>query len=811
MTSTADFLKFLENLSVDNLDDVLEDCKYIIKGNKIFYIVDTHDIINFTLPFITSNWKNNSLNNFSQHTIAYEVIFTNKDRFNLSLLDQYKVELSNIQSNIIYKLKNFPSVKDKLFAEITNVESKMQNKSEGKYFITKNIEAFTSLYIFLIYGSNIYERFNKFVKNYLNIKTFNSPDEKLNTFINTIFENSRQTNFTDKLFDTFVNDSFLKLATLGSDYERFCYLENSYRDIVVVDRINTVNSKLKTVNIKFQYLSSAQNKTMQIFKSAKTIKNDEIELCESRNIMQLYLLNYILDLNSTIDESRELILALKIYKEQSEERKKLFFESDNSNMIKIISKLVNTYDSYKIDLEKSFFYKTYFKYKDIITELQNNNQIDETQQKVIDYIDRFNTSIDKTEFKVANVISNIEIVSKLNKTFNIEKGFLRISKANNIINIPIGKDIVKNFYHHLPFLLLIDSVKEEEYFHSFYKFVDEFSNYPLNIGIPTNEFSDLFNLVAMDLAKLKNRSIPSFSFQFLILTFVNLITIPNSSENINIDMDIDLPDSEKELIDDLLKTKQIYSYTSGKTYILEQNGNKYLRPQKHESEFTKEIDYLLIWIYRRNLNFDNAINLASANIYENEPRIQQGLGLALISKAYYIIDDKQNEKEIIKLFNLGIKHLEKSFFLYDGREQSFPLGSKSNLLIKQKIAILNAIIDANLRIYEYNNVGINELSLFQTLRNYLTILKKFVSELLKFQQYEDLDTINHTESELEYFEALYFIAIGDIFNAIRKLSYASKRTFYFTNNKQHISDRFKRLAQKIEEKRFEIFAKKNIV
>lgn len=784
MYNQDDFLNLLNSLSEQDLKNVLSDIKFS-EHNKIYYVVDTYDIVNYTLPFVDSNISLRNRGNFSQHTIAYETIFSN-DRFNFSLLDEYKEELVSISNSLSSKLKNFQKTKERFFKLLMNENSlEGEDKNDIKLFVRDNIETFTVLYIFLEHGTNVYDRFNELLSKRLNIESFKSNDSILDEFINQKFKECRKTNFTDKMFDLFVEKYFINLSSFKSEFDKYCYLENTYRDIAVIDRVININKIIASKNICFHYLSSAPMKTNKIFDIIGKNYEDE-NYRVNRNIMQLYLINFLSGSKYTKEECSIFIKSLIELKNISVEKKQLVFTSDNQFVISIFNSILDKFNKDKKALENKFFYKIYLKYRSKFENAINNgiaNNLEFTS-----YLNNFDEKL-KTEFRNTPFETKINLteIENIKQTYYLGKKFISESKSENTIRIPLGQDYIRNSFQHLPMLFYFNNTDNINKLHIYYKFLNELSNYSHNEIIEIKEFENYLSSV------LKN-NLP-YEIQYLVLTCLNLI-VSKKDETISF--------SEIDVIESLEKFKKIKSYSHSE-FVVERkdmsNLNK-LKFEKKANSIDQEIDYILLWLYRRQKNYSKAKSLYKNYSQTNDPRFFHGIGLVLLSEGYEHIEIDSSS---IEVFINSIVYLEKALNLYINVEaETFDINLKQ-LLIKQKLAILNSIINANLQIIsvELVNRSFNQ-TLLSRQRVIMDYIKFELDKSLPQISYNRFDTFNHTESLLEYYEALFLIEQNKFNEALIKISYCTKRAYSFRESKYLKKDRYREVMELANSARLKI-------
>ena len=271
--------------------------------------------------------------------------------------------------------------------------------------------------------------------------------------------------------------------------------------------------------------------------------------------MQLYLYNYILDNVSNIDEAKLYIDSLIQFKRLDRSRIDLGLDSKNSNIIQIISGLVRSFEKQKNEFESGFFYKSYFKYRDEFEKLIDSKSIPED---VLSDIKKFNSYIDKEDYLNLGIRNSIDIVENLRITYALEE---KVTNLKGEIFITLGNDIVKNSFHHLPYLLLLNSDNEniDKIRSIFYSLVDDITNNTSIIGIKSENYKKHFIRLFRAIEKKSAKSINYISIRNVLLTFLNTIT--------HNEQDIDIS-SEEEIIENLIRYKSVADYSSGRPKIV---------------------------------------------------------------------------------------------------------------------------------------------------------------------------------------------------------------------------------------------------
>lgn len=763
--------------SIEELKIVRKDIVDYYNNKKNIYVIDTYDIINYTLPFVNLGKLSND-NKFALSTIFYENTFNIYDDIDLILANEYQTELLNIIDNLYYKIKSFPVIKQKLTDEITRALNDDNNENkEDKNLKTlfDNFELIIVLYIFIEKGKNPFEKFNTFIGKFSieTLKSKNIDAENCND-ITEIFSNTTPSSETNNYFDLFIEDNKYKIASLKNDYERYCFLDNSYRDISVIDRVVNINRQIKP-QINVHYLSSTPSKTKNIF---KIIKENKINL--HRNISQVFLLKQIIsnatNKNKAIEDIDNLINLCQF--EESIKEEKNNEESDSFNIRNsLVDSLQELIDTLKKDITNNYLYSSYDYYINLFDNIKSDDNTlkKESLNKILDLID-------KTNIEIPDYLVIDKLKSKVTTLGQLQ------SLSNNLdsdhIQINTSEDIIKNTFHHLPYLLF-NEIKPNDTIREFHIFLNKLSNSSSLIGNSTKMFSDELKSI------LKNMSVKKFTFKgqnvdSIILIYLNLIT--KSGENKY--NTIDLVKSKLLLVDN---SKLRLSRKDEKLNVIKDEMN----------EFTEDLHYLLIWLYRRAKRFDECVKIFDSNpVYKNKCRFNHGIALCYHSQAYEFI--KSSKEKALNLFKTSKEHLLKAYELYE-RYQNDDDADFNQLVKKQQVAILNTIIDANLRFLEIEDKL--EPILLQESREMFLLLKKILENKLPHIEYSSLETINHTESELDYYEALNDFNEGNFVNSIIRLNHSTENLKVVLRSKYLIDERFMEIESKINNLRYKNFKK----
>lgn len=840
MLVKSEIYNFLSNFRPNNILNIIEDIKLINDGYKIYYIVDTYDIVNYALPFIDeSKIDINDKSQLSHKAIAYDCIFNNNEDKNLLILDEYKLELLSIKNNIFERLKGFSKVKKQLYRLFQ--QDKIRNESNVDNIvklIKDNFEIIIAIQIFSEYGDNIYQRFFKLLNENIYIFDFESTNTVLEEIIVNVFDENRPSKITNDLFDLFVKDIQFKLLSMDTDMERYLYLENAYRDIAVIERILKVNETFKvrfpSKKVIFQYLSSTPFKTDKLFDLLKKM-TPKYGLEINRNIFQCYLLKILksLSINKySVESIMELLHKVMLQKAFAEESIKRDWDKNETNnivqnkldpleklaIIDTINKLLN--DSVN-DIKNTFLYKTYEEHKNKLNISLNNIKEEKHREELLDFFKKTDSYLNKNSSLIQNFASNTISIQKYRKTYILANRFYDKKAFYHEIKIPYGKDIIRNNFQHLPVLLFITE-KENEYKDLMYQIFDLILA-PKKLS---NDESNSFNLFIINiinrLTKLSAKNLKDITFEFLILSYLNIITKSSPAyEEVN---SKNIEENETEILSELETQKELLK-DSIITSVVNIDKKK-IEIQSREISYLREIDYLILWLKRRNFNCINEgneqINCNECDIcnydrvikfgiectenYPDDGRFYHGLALAYHSQAYgFLLSCKKpsnKDTKVIEHLGLSRYYLKLANRKYKSLERIIKESLPLSLLRKNIIAVHNTLIDGMLREFEMSDHKNNKLLLnasteFKQIRNYFNLVD---------DNLYNYPTISHTEAELNYYEANKFFEDKKYPDALEKILSATSLIKYFVDNKLEIRGNFMSIISKISILRFKIFS-----
>ncbi|GGB17776.1 hypothetical protein [Puia dinghuensis] len=800
---------FIVNFRIEEIHDIKRDIQMRKEGFQFFYAIDTYDIMNHFLPYTESGFLNSGNKNMiAQRAIAYDKFFNTFLTSRLIVLDEYKIELLAAKNHIERQIKNsgfLTSNMERLSEEIGKLE---KGESIDKEKLRKNIELVLFLLILSENKGNINRNFFSFLENKLSVFDFNTSDSELDHILNTVFADATPTDNVEKIYDLFVENNAFYLTRLNSDTDRYTYLSNSYRDVEVIDRLNSINNKLRLEyperKVNFIYLSSAPLKSREIFSLFKQNVDNEsgyLHYNFHRNIFQCFLFKILTEEFPDANDDTPILILQSLEKLITQVRQLSKSDSAGADaygddeMMNMLDRILGRYSA---NIDNHFYFKIYNKYKAIL-DLNISGKMSEVNSilsKVRRYIDQENIMTEGSD-----ILFNISQYKQTYLLYNI----LNRNKSIVTIRIRFGLDIVRDSFHQLPFLLLIQDGEEEcarDLYPVLEMICEIFNNKETDIQEIVPNLNNIFKEISKDSDNIRN-----ISLQFLLTTYFYLIT---DVGNAGASQKKDNSSKELELIEVLRKQKRILE-NAAINLALEPGGNK-IKIRKKNIVFAQEFDYVVLWLLRRNKQFSEAIRMGNELLAKSDdPRFCHGLALGYVSQAYDILLEGNATGDAIEtciaLFANALVFEQKAKDGY-GKLLAEVDNEFARLLIRKNlIALCNSIADTSTRKYALMNFS--QDALLQQARGAIEELKIFCGDA--GLDYSSLAIYNFTEAEIEYYEALQYWEKDNLPEANLKILDATDRLYAVKRIEVAMHDSFKEIAVRVEELRNRIFIRRGVL
>lgn len=762
----SDFRNQIFRLSPAEIDAIQDDIRLRAQGYTFFYAVDTYDFVNFFAPYLNKlNFEQQRLNFLAQEAICYESFFTSNSGNSIILLDEYKKELFQVKDLFFEKVKHAVELTENKLELVREILALIESGASLPVVIARNFELFMLSLIFSKRQTSITgTSFLKFLDIKMHVEYFETATPEFDEFAIGAFKKEADKPSAATVYDAFVERSAGRLKGLNEE-KLYKYLENTYHDIEAIERLLSANqavSKSKVFNKNiFYYFSSTPFKSKLIFDIFDSRFKDHFSFRNIfphsqtdilRNNFQVFLLSVLQnEYPDSVAQALNVLEKLKEVKQYQRNPGQDYFIPDGINQL---------LDKYTSLIENHFYKSLLSNYKETLRSILSDKV---KKNEELQVMLQFNEYLEKQK-QDAYVQDLAYDINKLGQIALLKNALaFRVIKVA-AIKVNFGIDIIKFNYHHLPFLPFLFSQELHEKYNALYLFLQYISD--------IEDESDNSDKAVLDylgqLGESDSNSFKERSFDFLILTYIDLLAASGS------------PSPEKPA-DPAEETKE---KKEGMEMILIQALERRLRvaekaeqirkkkaPRKHKDQTTsifKEISYILIWLYRRNLLF-NKVSILEEKwklLDLHDARFQHGVGLAAISEFY---DSARPSVEIKYLVEKSISSLFLALSGYKKIHPKIHSDVVSWLLQKNIIAAYNSICDAQLVLYDIEKLPAH----LEKCRKSLASMKEYMQGEPAFL--DNLPVPNMTEAQLETYESQIAFDRGDIFIAKKKLDYAKKR------------------------------------
>lgn len=812
---------FITRLEPDDIVDIADDIRLLRDGYTFFYAIDTFDVFNHFLPYVDSNlFKGANRNDVAHKMIAYNEFFTSASRERIIIPEEYRLELLDIKRYLENQIRQLHSLKQN-FIDLEEAVTGIMDVDQDNYEELRNNFEFVLTLLILAERE---DKGNKGLFNFI-ADAFSQnvllEREGNHAYINALLDDSPPSADCAAIFERFVTNRAYTLLGMESDEKRYKYLKNSFRDIEAIDRLNTVNKKIvhdheNAHKVMLLYLSSASNKSKEIMSIIAQGKDNRILLSplESskgfdfhRNIDQTFLFRVLTEdptYKDNPDLQNDTLLSLKRLAHQVRVLRFIRHREDYLEVTGIDAPILmvfqRTLDKHSSRIDNHFYFKLFERYKERGLQMTERVLLVDIIKKAESFLARELTGIKKA-------LTLHHSVDNFIQTSFIKSLFYPSDQMSFRVSISFGKDVIQNSFQHFPYLVFAGDPDEVTAADSLYKAFDIMTEIKHADEGQRQELMPYFKALYTQVPK--RTGLERRNFEFIITTYLNLIATPEPAAGTAAE-GLPMAISEEKVINLLRKEIKIIEHATVESHLEE---HQRLVIEAGRSKYVQEMQYMLLWLLRRDGELDQAAELGDLLIknYPDDPRYLHGMGLCRIAQAYDLMDPEKvghnSLEHIIFLLQDAIEKLKAALEHYDSLAGVAINPSLKRLVAKSKIAIQNSIADSSLRLHKIQQSKDDKL--LSESRSHLLKLKADIerAELL----YDDYPTFNHTEAELEYYEALQYFLRGNVAAAHLKIVAATERVLVFQKQKAAIAAHFLNVIPLIDSLRKTIFIKKGII
>lgn len=752
-----------DEITNENLDNITFDFTLRDENYQVFYIVDTFDIIEYCFPAVFSKVSNTNSKKLSSFYLAYQYLFSNVN-IKPIILDEYKIELFTNWNKLKSKINEYQhnNLKEFLSSQYNAIKEK-QKKIE---FIEEHISTILSLAYGIFRDINPIHQFNSLIKDGLQIDRFICNDKDDQIVIRDIFAKTKfNTRRVNRIFDKFCKKIAIRIENLDKN-KKFIYLENSYRDIQVFDRIINLNHEIKK-NIKleklkqkyiFLFFSSTPTKSKLI----KDLYSKTIKLEDGINVNLLHRSNFdtylynLLNIDTYFGNDKNIILSFIdiLRKSISCSNKVLQIKNDinpellNQLEIEIINSRKRIEDRF---LDYKIFVGHLESFRNAIKLSKNKGDLSILNKLFEDTLENFNSKEDK--YFLEEIKNTMD---KYTDNFQHQVTIVNFIDKKQKIQIFPGMDEVRSLVQSYPILL---------FYNCKYENIKEIQEVFLEIISPNYfKLGNIEKFIKISIPSLKKLD---YFVHIVYDQFVKLLT-PTDTEERKREIELNIIENLEELI-------IINSKSKLERYKSEENDSKFrrqiFRPDKAQ---LNTLLYFQTWVLRRNNEFIDAINIINEHFKtdKTDTRLYHSRALCYKSK-YYCLSDKSPITstciELERCLELSFKDFSVCKEKYSKQLSEISENTTSIELIKSVlIAIDNSICDTFIRLFEIDN-NKYEFRISDGRKLINSVKEAIGSEYTKYSAY------NHTEVDLEISEAIIAYTKGDFISFGKKRDEAIKR------------------------------------
>jgi hypothetical protein len=658
---------------------VISDVELLGHGTKLLFVLDTYDVVENYLPYTEMElFSKGQTNQLAQRFLCYDHLFGSFNKTKILVPNEYRIELLAAKNRLQWQLREATVVLNNL-SKLKKSTPDFLDFQKTSDFFKKHFEIILLLLIMSNKKAKILDEFLNFLRDRLVISDvkFDTEDSEE---VNEIFKSSKATEFSVELYDQYVESNRLLLASIENEIKRQRLLENTSRDIQVIERIMKINKALRDKGLKYFviYISSA-GKTPNLFNLLRKSKGLDAyspqELSFNRNIFQYFLMDKLVaEYRHDIPKLISKLKSIKEAKKALGDSVQIETDPLSKQTLDEIGKVLEDGSS---SLDNHFYLSIFSRYKKIFTDSQPDIQVDGEE------ITRILKEIDGSQ-DLGYDIANMEYsLSEVNQS-------IVMSRLINNFERRVSKDIIRNSYQHLPILLFYNDFNSN-LSEPLYSLVNMIIEIDKSEKQQKNQIrNNLLNTLNQILLNTNiHRTASSRLSRLIVISYISLLM---NNEN----------QDEESLITEftsyLVTLKGVNTTIDLKQTLIENN----IKFDIRKDSLALEISYILIWLYRRNNREDVAISIGTDLLkdYSSEPRLLHGVGLSYLVKAYNQTN-RLPSRAVIEIFQTAEQYLTKSLQNFDSQFDRFsPSGFGRALQLKTLTAILNSLINIKMRIFE---------------------------------------------------------------------------------------------------------------
>lgn len=748
---------FLNSYTVTDIEIIKEDFREKQLGYHFLYVVDTFDIVENYLPYSkTDIFSGNKSGVLAHKYVCYDHFFGNHNKENTILLDEYKSELTELRLRLSRDLRVFNNTIQNIETLRKHTEDFSTNLKDAQEYVDKNFENLMLILVLAGKKNNILSEFYLFLKERINITELKIGEDS--RAIESIFSEIAPTSFSVELFREFMERFSMHYISIDDIDKRNTNIRNTLTDFRAIERVLLINDSIRKKNKPYKviYFSSA-SKTAKIMDLFNAASSDSRPQNVHRTIYHYFLLDLLWKAyDKNPDGGIAMLDSLKSIVQHLKTNKSFEDSKEISKAESFLSLMQHTLEDGSYGAEKNLYQAIYNNnYKDNLD--KHFDLIPETMRIAFQAVLEQKKSIE--EFNLS--------ISQLNQTYEILDASIQFEDYTPAYKY--GKDIIKDPFHHLPYLpfLFNDYNIKSHLLNKLYDFLNNACSFDPNkrrkVKMKLLLWEIMNDIVSLDKSDNHNLKL----LKSLLTTYLNFVAQRKNKTKEDPDSDRERKNTAEEKLEhrilaDIILQFEITSLQSYHIEVQEEDEKKMAKVIRDSSHpFSREMTYILMWLYRRDEEYGPAIKVGVEFLtrYPKDPRISHGLGLAYVANLYRSIKPDVKKSHLIEQINTAIKYLKDARDHYHPVKKGVTNPDLISIITKNQAAICNLLADLHIRLIQIDE-KINETYLINA-RFYIGIIDKLLTNDLHLD-YKQNATYNATEFECEYFEGLQILGAKEI-------------------------------------------------
>ncbi|WP_343692461.1 hypothetical protein [Chitinophaga sp.] len=744
-----------------DIDIVIDDFKRTTLGVRFVYAIDTFDMVENYLPYFEKNlFSEKNIEHRAHKYICYDHFFGSHSDAQSVLLDEYKLEFLFVKKKLSKHLADAARILDNLKSLREITQDFTQDLEKVKAFFESNLEFILAMLIINKKQGNILTEFVSFLTDRLDVYDFKNFPSELIGKLRDIFEDSVPSGLSVNVFRKYIDKIKLRLLAIEDPQLRNIYLDNTYRDIRAIERVVKIDKKIRDSGLKCKviYFSTAKKTEELVTLCKHELGSTFVNI--HRNIYHYFLLKIISrDYQDNVEKGISVLNAIKENFKARHSDVEYVPGNSNPGMEEINTSIDQLFRENANVVDNHFYLKLYDQYNGIYN-LDDQPQGGSVDTRILDAVKELESNWSELKGTYMRLDQSI---SRLNQTISIKDVYSGLVNYDPVYKF--GCDTIRDPFHHLPYLLDLNvyfTNEQQEIVYGFLNLSAVFKN-------PDKKRLQLHLHKIIDIISANEvKHIEGKIFKDMFVSYLNFVAQSNQPNDTNNKLI-----TEEQIINNLEMLVEVCGIQFQKVDVGKSNQTKHIQTfESHKTAVLPEIQYLLLWLYRRNNRIEEGIKLSKTFEKDrfSDPRFSHGTGMLYVARLYdgiinnkFVEDDAFTAREYLMMAKDG-------YIKWIAGKHKYGLIRK--VIYKNIIAICNLLADLEVRLIEENKVGDVYVSIdaAKALMNLAKSYFRFIEI-----SYDDSATYNTSELEIILAEIRLLKQRGDFKGAMQIIQEGEKK------------------------------------